>query len=712
MSRPEAAQPNQPCGREDTLFTIFKQQQSNPDLDYIRGHHYNNFLRLPKVTLNEAEDAAQKAISGIMRGPCGRPFGQAIKRHVLASFQYLAHSRSLVPKETERLRQLVDDWHAFLDQAVGPDRGTESTSTKYILTAFSLIEDYTIALTQEVLNELVEAIADREGKTPEDALREARRRADAGKNGRGGKLNEAVWDSIDILALIIVLMNQEGLKPFVLSADLQAWVIEYFSPSSSKTLGGAAGNEAYMLHEMGLPVLVHSPYHHTNQADAAPDYARRLVFDDAGPVRPFPSLGDGEPDSARRFSFVLQLTPTQGEDGNVGPVLIVDGQEIRPKLTDRVILRIPKPRTDQQINWKQLRVVWKARGDELDPVKPEDPSRLEWDDKAGHWVLEIDRDARINKKKREGEDEWEEVFNGFLDNDWPYLPIFQHRATVDADGALTVELASADELEEIADHVQAVLLGGIQMFGQTVFTEALTDLLRITLIEQLKALGSEAASLYFELSGVDSGEVLARLGEVCREAGIRNVSTNREELVQITSEFGSPHFVSPRPITPESPFTIYWRAKHLLKKLKVCTYYIHDLELDILARRNQPDENSVEAAVALERHRQAMLLAKAAVPEALICRAKAPQKWDLILSTQSLVALLAFANDYADYVAATVKGVEREAILEQILRKGYYQHPDPDGVSVVVAPAIFVDFGQGVSMAGAGDMCFAVHASR
>ena len=73
--------------------------------------------------------------------------------------------------------------------------------------------------------------------------------------------------------------------------------------------------------------------------------------------------------------------------------------------------------------------------------------------------------------------------------------------------------------------------------------------------------------------------------------------------------------------------------------------------------------------------------------------------------------MLSFADEYADYVAKTVKGMDKNAIREQIHRKGYFHHPDPDGISVVVAPTVFVDFCQEVSMAGAGDMGFAARAS-
>jgi hypothetical protein len=101
-----------------------------------------------------------------------------------------------------------------------------------------------------------------------------------------------------------------------------------------------------------------------------------------------------------------------------------------------------------------------------------------------------------------------------------------------------------------------------------------------------------------------------------------------------------------------------------------------------------------------------MLLAKAAMPAVLIQRAKAPQDWELVLSTESLAALLAFAKDYSALVASAVPTVNRDAVLSAVLTNSYY-YPGENNVSVAVAPAIYVDFPSAVSLSGAGDMCFA-----
>lgn len=689
----------------DSLFDLFKRQQKNPDLDRARVQIYEKLLLLPEINLNEAEDATHKATGHIEPAH----FAWYIARQVLASFQYLTHVQNLVSREPEWLRQMIDDWHGYLDKAITPKRDSGQTAPKYILTGFSLVEDHTLTLNQTLLEDLIaELPKPPEFENVEQFLSEADWRAVVTENKNKDKLDEGIWDGVDILALIIVLMNREGLKPAVLSVELQQWIIDYFGTRAAKTLGGAAGNETYILHEigqeLGLSALVHMPYNHQQQAQTVPPGIKRLVFDKTEPTQPFRMLQeDSSLDDPRRFSFVLQLTPTRNEDeGIYQPFLRVGDKIIQPKLSDRVIFRIANPRTDKAIKWRKLRVVWDARGDEpVNPLTVGDPSTLLWNDQTGQWILEIAREAQIDG---------EAVFKGFLDHDWPYLPLFQHPPTVDTDGTLHIELASAKQLEMVADKVQVVLLGAIQMLGQTVFTPALTKLLRLALTTQLQAFRAKSVSLHLELSSVASKDVLVELAALCREAGIEHISTNREELIQMTSEFGSTVLVSPRPIVPESSFNYYWRAQHLLKTLELCTYYIHDLELDILIRRNFSDEDPTVAEQVLSQHRQAMLFAKAAVPAVLNRRAGATEGQYLTLSPQSLATLLAFANEYALYVEATLKDVEKETVLRQVLTKGYYYHPDLD-VSVVVAPTVYVEFDQKVGMAGAGDMCFAVQAA-
>jgi hypothetical protein len=573
-----------------------------------------------------------------------------------------------------------------------------------VLAAFSLIEDYTLYLTQEVLDKLVQDIAERERQPKDDVLKEARRRADAGTNRDGRSLQKEIADGIDVLALVIVLMNRAGLKPVISDEHLQSWLIDYFVNDStrSKTVGGAAANEAYILQEIGLPVIVHTPYHHPQQADCAPEHAHRLVFGASGPYH-IP-LCEGRSEDARRHSLILQLTPIPDAKDKMGPVLRVDSEEIRPKVPDRVILRVPNPHSDAPWPWKTLRVIWKANDAQVHSTEltASDPTTVRWEADASNWVAEILRDAVTATPSNPGL-ETEKVFKDFKDGDLPFLPVFQHPSCVTADGVLTIELATSKDVASVATNAEIVLLGGLQALGQTLFTNSLTDFLRVVLVNQLKTLSEHGASMHFELSGISSSRVLDQLRDIFLDARIKNVSINREELVQITSEHDSRYFAWPKPNAPESPFGVFMRARHFLQEFAVDTCYIHDQEMDILVARNDP-------GISLKQHRQAMLLAKAAVPEGLLRRSEKAQKWPLTLSAPSLCALLAFAREYAEFMAAHAK-VSRRAVEDEILKRGYYRPTDPHEVAVVVAPGIYVEFGEGINMTGAGDMCFAVHAA-
>lgn len=701
MGNSRADRGNPLCLSDSALLaTLVAQLDNSEDLITKRAEFYRDVLLIDKLNLDGAKSAAQEAIRRILR----TPFAQSVLRQALASFTALEQLRSLVPKATEDLRHLQDDWHSFLDQVVLTKANTPPSDTKYTLLAFSLVTDYKTALTQSELDELVTAIADREGLRVDDMWREVRRRADSRKNQKGGDLDKEIWDGLDLLAAVISLMSREGLKPFVRDSDLQEWVTRYFIPGSTPALGGAAGNEAHMLRMLGEPVLAYAPYHHVDQAYAAPACAKRLVFDKKGAIEPYGPLREGDRDVARRISLVLQLTPEYIDNRIVGPTLVVCGQEYRPQRADRLILQVPNARTDKPAPWRKLRVEWPGPEDALAPVEPgpTDPSKLWWDPKQKIWILEIERHATRGLTQ-------EPVFKGLGQHDWPYLPVFQYRPQIDRYHTLKIELVSAGELGSVAANVRAVLLSSIQSLGQMVFTPALTTLLRVALVTQLQTFSARGIPLHFELSGDTPGKQLTVLDELFRQAGIRHISSNREELVKITSEPGN-YFVAPRPGGYENPFMIYWRARHLMKALDLDTYYIHDLELDILLRRNRDGEDPIAVETDLERHRQAMLLAKAAVPQALIQRAGVHQQWHLVLSTESLVALWSFAREFADLVSVE-DNQPHQKVLAQVQRTGCYCSPNPSGLSVVVAPAVCIEFCREVNLAGAGDMNFAVHAN-
>jgi ADP-dependent phosphofructokinase/glucokinase len=656
------------CSTGRTLFDDFHAQLTDP-FRVAKSHRdkLGDLSALGFVNLEPPKQACSDAIGKHLPGH----FGKAVERRVMASFDYLRILRTVIDEVgLDRLRNMVDSQDAHLTEAVRRFQGLPAG--KSILAAFSVVEDQSITLDQKELDNFIHEVSARESLTEDQIRREARRRADTGLNAKGGNLDDAVHDGIDVLAQILVLMRREGLKPAVMDAGLQEWIVKYFAsrPSAERTFGGAAGNEAEILRAMGLPVVLHIPYHHQSQANLAPDCARRLVFGPNGPMRPSPSLKLGNPTDARRFSFVLQVTPETNEHARIiGPQFRhPDGTVDQPIRADRVILRFPNPRTDRLVVWDKLKVTWGGR------------------------TVEIDRKS----------------LTAFLVNDWPYLPAFQHEPHVDAsDNTLHVELASSAEMKLFAGEIPVALLGGFQGLGGDSYygSKDLRDLLQDALIEQLQVLVSMGAKLQFELSSVGSGKVVSGLKTVFAAAGLKDVSLNREELTQITSESG-PFFVSPRPTVADTPISIYWRAAGLLKALDVDTVYVHDAELDILVKRIVSVE-PCDVDAKLRPHRQAMLLAKAAVPADLLRRGGSTSSWDLVLSAESLGALLLFADDYSRLVAPSDK-TRRKSVQDAIMAQGYY-YQAPEDMGVVVAPGVIVDVTGRVTLSGAGDRNFAVH---
>ncbi len=699
------------CLSEGSLYERFREQVADPDrIQKAVIDKAEEFLAVEGVDVNRLLADTEATINAAVSGP----FGNAIIRQVTASFAQVRRLCATIDVirslEADKLKTMLRSQDACLIESVAPPRRPLISEGKYVLVAFSVVEDQTITITQGELNRLIDEIVVFERRSDPQVDRdyvctEAKRRADAEVNKHNGSLDDEVCDGIDILAHVVMLMRREGLKPVVRDPELQQFIVDFFDNAqgaASKTFGGAAGNETDVLRALGLPVLLYVPYHDNRQGDLAPHCTKRLVFGSGGPeYRPAKERSDHE--EARRFSFVFQLTPELDDNENiVGPVFQVDNDIRKPSRADRVIFRFPNPRTEERAEWTKLKLIWRGEAHSEWESSNDDPK---YDAVEGCWFVEVGRESLVDNDGKPL----------FGDNDWPYLPIFQHPPAVTGD-TLLVELATVEEMEQVAEDVEVVLLGGIQAIAKERFlSQSVTALLQHVLPEQLKALTSGNADVHFELSGVDSGGVVKTLRRLLQASGVKNISLNREELGQIASEFGSDYFVFPRNPVPDTPIAICVRAVELLKNLGMDLIYIHDLELDILLCRNPEDEPQQARLDRLARHRQAMLLAKAAVPADLFRRAGASEPWDLVLSAESLAALAAFAQDYAVFVEP--RSQERQAhIVGELTNTGFNFDPglkysDEESFSVVVAPAVFVTFPDTVSLSGAGDKGFAVRAA-
>ena len=184
------------------------------------------------------------------------------------------------------------------------------------------------------------------------------------------------------------------------------------------------------------------------------------------------------------------------------------------------------------------------------------------------------------------------------------------------------------------------------------------------------------------------------------------MSMNRDQLHEITSEFGSEYFVFGRHDHSANAIDVYIRAAQLLRTLRLESLYVHDAQLDMCVLRS--DSRGSMAPELLARYRQAMLFAKATVPAAIVARSGVAVSWKMVFSTESLAAFVVFARQYAALVAAS-GGSHQESIQESMLTSGYCLDPIR-GVWVVIAPTIYVEFPPAVDLVGAGDMSFAARA--
>jgi hypothetical protein len=470
-------------------------------------------------------------------------------------------------------------------------------------------------------------------------------------------------------------MHGGGPKPVVKNKELQEWFMLYFQDSDhgipELTFGGAAGNETYILRNLGFPAVIHTPYHDKVQAEIAPRSARRLTF--ARMESPeFPSINDGDPGVPRKYSYVFQVTPHRDSNGNLTePKLSISGNPVQPRTAERVIFQFPNAKLSGT-RWDRLEVRWENQ------------------------VLEIPRNDIADAKGKP-------LFPDSVADEWAWFPVFQFASPIDPDGkTLKIRLVSPDAIKDVAVDTQAVLLGGLQRLAENLQPEYLRNVLKAAIAGQLKALNTLK---YYELSGVVSGAALNELRGLFQSGEVRHIGINREELIKITSQHTSDYYVWPASVvSEEDAFIIYKRAEKLVEKFECDSLYVHDLELDLLLIRTR---SGVEAPSdrELERHRQAMLLAKIAVPITLLRRAGVQERaiWDFILSGASLLALLPFAEQYSKMSA------DPDAALDSLLTKGYWRNSD--GIAVVVAPTIHVELPEGVSLSGAGDMCFAVRAA-
>ncbi len=633
------------------------------------------------------------------------PLGPAIERRALRpALAGLAHVRRLAehlnalpPRQLTRVFRTAD---AHLREAIS--WAEDAKPTARVLLAFSLVEDQSLTLypdpaggpaAQLELEALVEAAT--QGSTAQ--LDEALQRAIGGRNLKAADLNAALEDELDVLAAVLSLRNFDGQKPLA-QGRAQEFLIEHFGKRGGAvdaTYGGGAGNEATVHSAFRLPLAVHAPYNHPAQAllagtlcagTAPKSDLKWLRFGNSGPNWDGDLASTSELDHPRRQSFVLQITPNAEAQR---PSLLIGATDWTWDRADRVIPRVPHPRSASPHDCNKLQVRWF--------------NGSKWETTTVPW-------------------------GGVDEQDWPQLPVFQDTPSPSAQResrTLRVELASAQDMRPVAKRYPLVLLGGVQSLAKKSLYKSsrppalgvqdpqrLTELLRRAFIAQVNALVEGGATVRVEISGVETASELAELARVLKAAGIREIGLNREELVLMTSLADTEFFWGTRPVGPESPLSIYQRAVKLLDAFKADVLYVHDIELDVLVRRKPKDESDSDTRNALSVQRRAMQLAKAAVPAMILGRAGADwDTWQAVPSSESLMALIAFAREYAELAAINL-GLKND-VAGEVLTEFAHTMPrsdQDDHISVVVAPAVWVNLGQ-ANLAGGGDMSFAVWAA-
>ena len=665
------------------LSALLLQKQCEPSRMYLnRRVALGELLGLERFDLTEF----RRNLNALVASHYPVPFGRFLVAEMGASLDYLNDLKAMIDPLTARLSSVLATQDEYLVAAVS--QNASASGKPSVLAAFSESTDSTVTLDQAQVDRLVRSCAEREGKTVDEALRLAELRCEERSNGASRDLSREVTDAIDVLAHALLLFREPGMKPIVVGRDLQTWLLGYFREvAEHRFLGGAAVNEASVLGALGFPVLVYTPLIGSTDRIASSGRVRPLRFglDGSAPV-PRP-LEVAEELCAERHGLSLNLIPDLDGDGNiVGPSIRLGALQARPHSArpDRVMFSLPSPRLQNPKPWRRLRILWPCHSEGEHPLG----GRFH-DKELSACRIDVNRSSEYD------------------DSDCPWFPLFQRAPRYLSDvQTIVFELASCQELAEAAKATNVVLLGGIEKLTTVCFTTELTEFLQAAFVVQVREFSARGVQIHFELSGSISGDRLTVLRKLLLLAGVRYMSMNRDQLHEITSEFGSEYFVFGRHDHSANAIDVYIRAAQLLRTLRLESLYVHDAQLDMCVLRS--DSRGSMAPELLARYRQAMLFAKATVPAAIVARSGVAVSWKMVFSTESLAAFVVFARQYAALVAAS-GGSHQESIQESMLTSGYCLDPIL-GVWVVIAPTIYVEFPPAVDLVGAGDMSFAARA--
>lgn len=583
------------------------------------------------------------------------------------------HVDRLTPSE---LLDWVRTWNKRLLLSFGQELPREG-----ILCAFSCVEDTIYRLDQTELDAFVQWGSHAMGSSPQKFVDEAAKRACSEKNSRGGRLVDECFDLIDVLAALIYPWQpgRSGLRPAMMDANLRTQMDAFVTSRQGARpdrviwlLGGAAGNMANVLRNLGLSVAVHWAYHAPELARLCPDCLQRMTLERK---KDYHSAKSGIPDHPKRRSIIFSYAP--GFSLRPTPQGTPHPLNLGPQKIDRQIYRYPFF-TRGTRGWTRM-------------------------------FLQDGSGQRIRMK-----DQRNKILRG---EGWPFIPLF---GSWSANRIDFVFLAADDVLmEDVAKQFDYVILSGLQGLGDPLLNVKdpkgvdingparlfIQDNLR----RQLSLLAETGTRLHLEISGITRVDVALGIKAIIQGV-VTSAGINQEELTQITGHpafQGSPFFY--QPASPQESFvTRYERALKLAQAFELDELYIHGNDADLILVRGVPRG-------AMWQELMADLLAKGVVVLALLQRSVddwqgVASELGTVLKKDGFLPLLELA---AEIARRTYPGQnhDQDLLLRDIAFSGYWFNRDPDGYSCIIVPVMWPQLPADLTTAGAGDAVSAMLAT-
>jgi len=577
-----------------------------------------------------------------------------LEREAFSKFEPLETKH--MPLININIARVVAEWHRKLFSVL--DNFCQTGTPRKVLCAFNVVDDLIFYFT-----------SDRDFQRFWEALGRP-------NPGRPQREPDNVNDALASLIEIIKDPSKHG-KFYPSAAVLEHFYVAAQNAKlySDRFLGGAAGNMAYILSQMGVEVHIHCPYH-----------SDQLKWDELDP-------------SARYLGVVpnqYQLIPASPGTPNLPHKRTVGFQTVPCWSFPPLNIQVTQPG----------RALFIGRYPTLDPQQRTwQNAEVQWQGQNHPW----NRNSPWNNNMAV----------------WPHPTVLGHQQVVGqnlnvipADAVLTQRLAAQERynvalLKDVGDQLDLPQL----------------EVARKAQLEQLR---QARIPIFVEISPNHNLAFLRYLisGSPYGKASYWSAGLNPDELLDITDRSakiwdyhgqGLDPFLFPESKTSESLLQRFVRALHLLKQLELDWIYIHGNELDIAIWRKEACELIKQLGPNIgAKLRDGMLLAKAAVVAAMITRNPNPQLRQLInnqlaqgsaLAVKGFCALFSFARQFSEWAADRYHNLNIQAntVYQNLLNEGFYEVGNEFGVAV--APVFWPDEANYLHSTGAGDYSSAVVAT-